>query len=401
MPDQSPKIPVAEGLPLILAGIGRQEARFRRMLDATAGYLRAGEIPNPRFDELRPTAIAAAGEAWRSGVTDALWKLSRRDSGLSWSEADAVGALAQAVGFGPHDGMPQMLSLRRRVGQALAKTPHPSAAAVLERAAPLLAEIGELADALGWLRDRRVKRAPPGTGKPAPVLPEATLAAQAAVRGVMRATLLPLKEQFKARVSDYVEREASELERLCADLAALLREHRAGGADEARAARIKTLKKEAMEAYRSGQHKVSYDPNTYATRRLRNADARTAAFAERQTEDAFHLCTERNVDKIAPIAEAAGGVDIRVVGASASASGVETRLAVSLPTGASFAFTNGIVWGRSSGRVVYCQFPARFHDVTLADGTRLSNPSEERVKNALCAPVAGPAEAPPPTPGPR
>ncbi len=254
---------------------------------------------------------------------------------------------------------------------------------------------------MSWLRDRRMKRAPPGSAPPAPVLPPATMKAQAAVRAKMREVTDELRGAYVARVAEYVRGRAAAFEGACAKLAKRVGEVRQAREDDRRAGRPTDFREPAdvdrmrdfVNALRvEAEPLVGVDFRTYATRRHADGEARLATFARAETERVFRLWTERNVLKLAPILEAKGGAVIDVVSATASSQGVETEMSVRLPDGAHFGFSNGIVESVSSQGAWFLQFPARFHDAFRPDGTRIRGPSEARVKREYGAvPDAAPA----------
>jgi len=244
----------------------------------------------------------------------------------------------------------------------------------------------QVALAMAWLKERRVKRAAPGAAPPRPQLPQATLAAQAAIEKVMRETLQGLREDFVKEVMAACRREADRTVELCARIRTL-REDFAGKAwrdvPPTDRSAYERLVAQVREMRPMAECHVRYDHNTFATQELGQGDGAARRLAEHEAERVFALCISRNIDKVAPIAEAKGGVEVRVRHAAVSGAGVETDFHMAFPDGSRFGFTNGIKAVRNQFDKSFYQFPARFHDVRLPDGTPLKNPSEARVKAAF------------------
>lgn len=407
-----PEAPSLDRMPLLAAALDRKGDRFRKRLADMAGHLAAGFIPNARFEDLRPGIMDGLSDGWNAGVPEALDGIARPtiESQAHFEDGTverAAMVLRQELRLSSYEGLKAVDRLAAKLEKAMAGTHPPAIAAALAEGPARLAEIKAVADAMSWLRDRRMKRAPPGSAPPAPVLPPATLKAQAAVRAKMREVTDELRGAYVERVAEYVRGRAEAFEGACAKLAKRVEEVRQAREDDRRAGRPMDFREPAdVDRMRQFVHAlrieaeplVDLDFRTYATKRHPDGEARLAEFAKAETERVFGLWTNRNVSKLAPILEAKGGAEIVVESATASSQGVETEMSVRLPDGAHFGFSNGIVESVSSQGTWFLQFPARFHAAFRADGTRIRGPSEAVVKREYgAAPDAAPsveAEAP-------
>lgn len=60
----------------------------------------------------------------------------------------------------------------------------------------------------------------------------------------------------------------------------------------------------------------------------------------------------------------------------------------SFEDGSSFLLRNKTIWKRSSGGVVFTQFPTTFHDVVMPDGSKMPAPSEKRMMDVFAVATA-------------
>lgn len=94
------------------------------------------------------------------------------------------------------------------------------------------------------------------------------------------------------------------------------------------------------------------------------------------------------VSKLAPIVEAKGNLaGVREVGNTIQVGCLSGMLAIEFADGAQFKVDNTVVYASSTRGKLYARFPLTFHDVVLPDGSRMKQPSEERMHTVFC--VAG------------
>lgn len=98
------------------------------------------------------------------------------------------------------------------------------------------------------------------------------------------------------------------------------------------------------------------------------------------------------VSKLAPIVEAKGNLaGVREIGKTIQVGRLSGMLAVEFTDGAGFVVDNNVVYAHSTRGKLFARFPLTFHDVILADGSRMKQPSEERMHDIFCA-AGAPAE---------
>ena len=99
------------------------------------------------------------------------------------------------------------------------------------------------------------------------------------------------------------------------------------------------------------------------------------------------------VSKLAPIIERKGNLaGVREVGNTIQVGCLSGMLAVEFADGARFMVDNNVVYASSTRGKLFARFPLTFHDVILVDGSRMKQPSEERMHDIFCA-AGTPAEA--------
>lgn len=102
--------------------------------------------------------------------------------------------------------------------------------------------------------------------------------------------------------------------------------------------------------------------------------------AEREVEEMQNMFVYKNTGKLAPILDRKGGnetVDVLFVRGETGV--ITSALKFTFADGSSFRVDQSIVGSHSVyGRPFY-RFPTTFHDVVLADGTKMGLPSEERM----------------------
>ncbi len=122
--------------------------------------------------------------------------------------------------------------------------------------------------------------------------------------------------------------------------------------------------------------------------RIADWEARTAADAEAAVEQVRRFFIARMREKLAYILETKGNLsEIAVLRIEGSYPTFRCELRFEFADGSAFVATNDIIWNRSGRGRDYAQFPTRFHDVVLPGGSKLPNPSAERM-NTVFAPAA-------------
>jgi hypothetical protein len=114
--------------------------------------------------------------------------------------------------------------------------------------------------------------------------------------------------------------------------------------------------------------------------------------AEREAKLIQDSFVFKNLKKLCSIVEKKGDFDrVEEVGSSVSLSGLEGTIRVHFKDGAHFTANNSVVWSTSVYGKEFRRFPLTFHNVILAGGERMPQPSEERM-NTVFAVSAAPGE---------
>ncbi len=109
------------------------------------------------------------------------------------------------------------------------------------------------------------------------------------------------------------------------------------------------------------------------------------AMAERIAANTRDHFVYKNLEKIDSILDAKGGFDrVEVLGRRVDLGGLEGSLRVFFTDGSAFSVRNSVVWNVSVHGKPFQQFPLRFFDVRMPDGSMLSTPSEERMNLIFC-----------------
>ncbi len=150
-----PEAPSLDRMPFLAAALGGKRDRFRARLDALAGHLSAGFIPNARFEDLRPGIMDGLSDGWNAGVPDALYGVARPTiESRAHFEDGTVERAAMRLGhdlrLSSCDGPKAVDRLGAKLEKALAGTNPPAVAAALAEGPA------------GWPRSRRSPRPCPG-----------------------------------------------------------------------------------------------------------------------------------------------------------------------------------------------------------------------------------------------
>ncbi len=113
--------------------------------------------------------------------------------------------------------------------------------------------------------------------------------------------------------------------------------------------------------------------------------------ARAEAEAVRDLFVAKNLRKIASVVEAkereSAMTVCKALAHTVSLAGLSGTFRVAFADGSGFDFANSVVFKTSPLGKRFNQFPLTFHDVVLADGTKMPRPSEERM-NAVFAKLA-------------
>jgi hypothetical protein len=97
----------------------------------------------------------------------------------------------------------------------------------------------------------------------------------------------------------------------------------------------------------------------------------------------------KNLEKIDSILEAKGDFDtIKIIGHSVSLAGLEGSFLLTFKDGARFEVTNSVVYSVSKLGKGFLRFPLTFHNVVFGNGTRMKQPSEEKMNKEFAGRTA-------------
>ena len=126
---------------------------------------------------------------------------------------------------------------------------------------------------------------------------------------------------------------------------------------------------------------------------------RLATSDAQSIRDAF---IHKNLKKLHAIVDGKGNpLSIEVVREFLRMSGLEGTLRVCFDDGSSFLARNSVVLSHSVHGTPFLRYPLTFHDVVLADGSRMGRPSEERMNTIFLAGDTNEQPAQPVAPRPR
>lgn len=116
------------------------------------------------------------------------------------------------------------------------------------------------------------------------------------------------------------------------------------------------------------------------------------ALAQRDAIEMRDNFIAKVVSKIAPIVESKGNLAaVHEVRDTIQVGRLSGMLAIEFTDGARFLVDNNVVYSSSVRNRQFVRFPLTFHDVTLADGSRMKQPSEERMHSVFCV-ASAPAQ---------
>ena len=114
--------------------------------------------------------------------------------------------------------------------------------------------------------------------------------------------------------------------------------------------------------------------------------AALVALAEKDASELREAFISKVVRKLAPIVEAKGNLaSVTEVSNTIQVGRLSGMLAIVFTDGSRFVVDNNLVYSSSVRNREFMRFPLTFHDVVLADGSRMKKPSEERMHEIFCA----------------
>lgn len=373
--DLKPSLPDDKAFPTLFSRIAddpRHRARTETALQLLRNGLQTDEIMNARFKEVAFDLMRNIDDAWKSLV---------RQDFPTWGENEAFDKIR---GRFPYlDGPSALSRFIRIVDELRHKATDPTVILLMEKADAFGAEMRPIAESFAYLKTRVVKvtrQAPP----PEEALPTATREARELVRNALSGALDQVRAAYTAHVRQMFEREFQMID------------SKLSVKEDARKLRSTSL--EVFDAAFS----MDYHGHELVVTRRPDATERLDALANRHVQLVFTRFLMKNVEKLAAVVELKAGDPPAIVLNQAEVNGsvLETSVSFRFKDQSSFEVRNSVVWQSSSLGHYYARFPTTFHDVLLADGTRLTHPSEADMKKVFVEPVTAPEDDMPTTAGP-
>jgi hypothetical protein len=373
--DELPRLPSLDELPTLAAARSdRGTNSLSYGLRLLGDGLSAGTIANARYKDASFVLTRVLEDAWRASVMSKfpLWGRNK--------------AADEAHRFYPYSPSflrmdkprAEFAKMRDREKDPLTRSIHDAAVRFYDECIPL-------AKVILWAKAHAVKRAPPTAPPPEEALPQATREGRRIIRDALTTTLETVRADYRAQL---LFRYIAIVEHLHA----------------------KRSEIDAKDAPNYGPQGLFFatfdalerDPVTRKASIRRRADWRrkTESFVDRSVQRTFDQFTQKNVEKLAAIIELKGNAvpQRQIIRATVKGSILETRMKFLFSDGSSFEVMNQIVEQHSPLGRSYVRFPTTFHEVHLADGSKLEQPSESTMKTVFVGLENESAEPTMPTP---
>lgn len=332
--------------------------RFLAAVERLERGLEAGAIPNPEFQDAKYILARGIEEAWSNVVSDPYFHAGRyKDQPQLVQEVDWA-----VHPSGPHDIPPAA----KRVKAALEKCPDSPALLAMKS---LLDEFTPLSDMVIKLKPmivkRKLKTDAEREAEAKYVPPMVSKGSQEKVH----AALTKLTNDAHGRLVDTL------IDHYESYVRAFIAKSREEG-----------------EKARPGNYMVSRcvkDTGSYGHPNYVLEDDwmdKVIAQSKKDADEFRERFVIKSLRKLTSIIDAKGNLtEVKVVGSRIDLAGLSGILDISFDDGASFRAVNSVVFSISIHGRVFARFPLTFHNVTLADGTRMPRPSEERMNTVFAA----------------
>ncbi|MGY3582166.1 hypothetical protein ACVIGB_000909 [Bradyrhizobium sp. USDA 4341] len=377
-PDEQPKLPSTSDLPTLVAARSQHGPNGSLVygLKLLSDGLKAGAIANARYKDAYFVLTRVMEDAWKDAVIskfpfygknkaadEAHRKYPHSPTFLRWEKPRA-----------------EFARMRDTEADPLTRSIHEAAVRFYDECLPL-------AKVVVWARAHAVKRQPaPPPETPEEALPQATREGRRIVREVLAETLEGVRAEYREELLDqYV-----------------------GIVKRLYSKRDEIDPKDAIEWGPPGLFSRTFEivrqPGARKSKIRRRDDWQeaVAAYTESQVALTFRRFIEKNVEKLGAIIELKGN-DIpkrKIIDASVRGNILVTRMTFTFVDGSSFEVMNQIVHQYSPLGRPFVRFPTTFHDVRLADGSKLATPSEALMKTVFVGAEAPADDNNPPAPGP-
>jgi hypothetical protein len=348
-------------------GLVAEDARWRPRivgaLDAVTRGLADGRIANPVFQSVKETLNRAVERAWEVSVGDRFFRRGAIEQAGSievdlWTDITMFGVYT-VIASG------KKAAKARKAAAASGHTAVPAIDAV----DAFVQEMRPLALAMDRLRPmvvkRQVKTAEEREADNAFVPPPTSSAATKQVRELLEG----ITEKHHAALLDALTFSyRKELDQFLES---------AGGDSWRKRAQSSHVVSRCVE--RIG------DWRSYSYRRRPDADQVIADIASKDAKQVRDAFVFKNLKKLCSIIDAKGDLtSAQVVETTVHLSSLRGVLRFGFGDGSGFTVQNSTVLSRSVHNRFFLRFPLTFHDVVMPDGSRMKQPSEERMNTVFC-----------------
>lgn len=342
--------------PLISAMAGTSLA-YPRFLQLLNDSVAAGAVANVTHAELKQHFSRAIEALWEKHVAAPHF----------FGQSDQVTTPRELLDFyyGDSTALHRIEATLRKVNACAVQ--HPA----LDAMRQVLTEFAPIAQRLAFLKDRIVKRPVKSQEErdakqrfvPTPATPAAT-------RHVWE-VLMKVTERNERQVVEYITADYARRLDFFMSASPTLREKLVRNYENRIAVRAAAMPRQ------SPQEEYILKPDF---------KAELVALAQRNAAELRDAFIVKVVSKIAPIVEAKGNLaSVEEVSNTVSVGRLSGMLAITFSDGARFRVDNNVVYSSSVRNKEFVRFPLTFHDVILADGSPMKQPSEERMHSIFCA----------------
>lgn len=338
---------------------------FERGLHQFTVGLELGEIPNVRWNDAKQDINRALDESWRALI----------DAQNIWRDRDNVPEAVQELAWASNPQLHTIASWQKRMDKFTID--HPAATAIrafLLEAKPL----GEAAEKLKTFIVKRPTKAPEEQ-KPRYVPPRASDGAIESIRTALESITAQAYERLR---SAFVESYTKELNDY-------LDEQRSASTP----AKIRDRKTPSIvwscathEWVSGGRYEFTIRPDA-AEIIIKEAD--------RDATDIRDKFIYKNLAKLASIVDAKQNFkSVDVISYDVNLAALRGSLRLKFEDGSQFDVQNSVVWSRSIYNKPFLRFPLTFHDVKMPDGSKMKQPSEEKMNTEFSGRYYGTVRAP-------
>jgi hypothetical protein len=350
--------------PIVTANLtATQSATFAQLVATAEAAGQAGSIVNPVFIETKSQINRLIETAWNAFIS-ARYTYSRKYESLP----EAVWQFSYSFTY------PQLHSINGVLARVeKSKLAHP----MIDDMRALLVEVAPLQELFTALKGMVVsgRKVKTDDADPRFVAPPVTGLAAKRVHTLLTALMT---DSYEGLVEAFVGRMDREI--------TALKDAMAASAAEGKMLSLRNYLLANKRADGNFLSRVTHDdrPASLAVIIDDDVDATIRQLAERDASEIREAFVAKNLRKIVSIMDAkeAAGValnEARVISRTLSLGGFTGEFAATFADGSRFDFSNGVVWSHSIYGKQFCRYPLTFHNVTLANGSRMKQPSEKKM----------------------